>query len=120
MASQILSWPNPLRLMYFTDNTSWLSLQANFKNIDCISPGFYRLSKDGTLAGQNQSAITDFAHARGIKVIPMIQNDPVLDNFNQIIGNQARSNALIEAIAQQVINHNFEGIHIDFENLNAT
>ncbi len=119
MASQVLSWPNPLRLVYFTDHSSWLSLQANFKNIDGISPGFYRLSRDGALAGQNQPAITDFARARGIKVIPMIQNDPVLDNFNQIIGNQARSNALIEAIAQQVINHNFEGIHIDFENLNA-
>src|SRR3712207_1089788 len=77
--------PIPQRWVYYVVGRSESSFQTNINQIDIVSPNFYRLTREGTIAGSNRPELTNQARARGIKVIPMIQNDPVKNDFNAIL-----------------------------------
>src|SRR4051812_47848552 len=87
--------PIPLRWFYFVNGKSNDSLQANYQNIDVISPDYYRLQSDGTIRGTNRTDVTTFAHSKGIKVVPMIQNDPTKDNFNKLLSDPAKFKSIL-------------------------
>lgn len=112
--------PIPLRWFYFVNGKSNASLQANYQNIDVISPDYYRLQSDGTIRGSNRADVTTFARSKGIKVVPMIQNDPTKDDFNRLLSDPDKFKGIIDNIEQQVVINNYDGYQIDFEDLNST
>jgi spore germination protein YaaH len=111
--------PIPIRWGYYVNGKSYDSFMANVTNLDYLSPNFYRLSSQGTITGSNRPDVTNYARAKGVKVIPIIQNDPVKDDFNKILGDANKSTAIINTIDNLIYNNNFDGIHIDFEDLNS-
>ncbi len=111
--------PIPLRWFYFVNGNSNASLQANYQNIDVISPDYYRLQNDGTIRGANRTDVTTFAHSKGIKVVPMIQNDPTKDNFNKLLSDPVKFKSILDTIEQQVIINSYDGYQVDFEDLNS-
>ncbi len=111
--------PIPIRWMYYVSGKSYDALQANASNIDIISPNFYRLARDGSISGSNRPDVTNFARAKGIKVIPMIQNDPTTTDFNQLLSDPAKVKSVLDTIERQVYDNNYDGYQVDFEDLNA-
>lgn len=111
--------PIPIRWMYYVSGKSLPSLQANAANIDVISPDYYRLQSDGTIRGNNRPDVTNFARAKGIKVVPMIQNDPTKDDFNKLMSDQNKVNSILDTIAKQIQDNLYDGYQVDFEDLNA-
>ncbi len=110
--------PIPLRFMYYVGGKSYDALVANAANIDIISPDFYRLQDDGTIRGYNHTEVTSFARSKGIKVVPMIQNDPDKDNFNKLLSDPAKFKNILDTIEGQVVANNYDGYQVDFEDLN--
>jgi spore germination protein len=111
--------PIPLRWFYFVNGRSNAALLANYNNIDIISPDFYRLQADGTIRGSNRADVTNFARSKGIKVVPMIQNDPSKDDFNKLLSDPVQFKSIIDTIEKQVVENNYDGYQIDFEDLNS-
>jgi spore germination protein len=111
--------PIPLRWFYFVNGKSNAALLANYKNIDVISPDFYRLQNDGTIRGSNKPDVTNFARSKGIKVVPMIQNDPSKDDFNKLLADPVKFKSILDTIEKQVVDNNYDGYQIDFEDLNT-
>ncbi len=107
----------PLRWMYYVNSRSLESLKANAGNIDVISPDYYRLNVDGTIRGSNRSDVTNYARASGIKVIPMLQNDPTKDAFNKILSDPLKLKNILDTIELQIFSNNYDGYQIDFEDL---
>jgi spore germination protein YaaH len=111
--------PIPLRWFYFVNGKSNTALQANYQNIDVISPDFYRLQSDGTIRGSNKPDVTNFAHSKGIKVVPMIQNDPAKDDFNKLLSDPPTFKNILDTIEKQVVDNGYDGYQVDFENLTS-
>ncbi len=111
--------PIPLRWFYFVNGRSNTALLANYNNIDIISPDFYRLQDDGTIRGSNRTDVTSFARSKGIKVVPMIQNDPSKDDFNKLLADPVKFKSILDTIEKQVVENNYDGYQIDFEDLNT-
>ena len=112
--------PIPIRWMYYVNGVSDASLKANYSQIDIVSPNFYRLKSDGSVQGNINADVTTFAHSKGIKVVPMIQNDPVTDDFNKILSDSTKVKNILDTIEQQIVANNFDGFQVDFENLNLS
>ncbi len=112
--------PIPIRWMYFVNGRSNDSFAANASLIDIVSPNFYQLKADGSVRpiGVDQSSITSFAHSKGVKVVPMIQNDSTKDDFNKLFSDPVKVKSMLDAIESQVVAYNYDGFQIDFEDLN--
>ena len=110
--------PIPVRWMYYVSGRSEESFRANLKNIDIVSPNFYQLKSDGSVNGNVHTDLVALAHANGIKVVPMIQNDSTKDDFNKLLSDPAKFKNILDAIDQQVQLYGYDGFQIDFEDLN--
>ncbi len=118
MSSILTPWPQPLRWTYTVGDRSWASLQANIGNVDVVSPNFFRLSQTGQVTGGDQPNLTKLVRSHNLRLVPMIQNDPLRDAFNAIMSNSAQRQNIVNAIVAQVQNLNLDGIQVDFETLN--
>ncbi len=111
--------PIPLRWMYYVSGKSYDSLLANAGNIDVVSPNYFRLSGNGTVYGSDKPDVTAFARGRNIKIVPMIQNDPVQGEFNALLADPNKVKSIIDTIDRQIFENGYDGYQVDFEDLTA-
>lgn len=96
------------------DYVKHIDEEAKNSNLDVVSPNFYKINNDEeeTL---NSSAIrqglVDEMHKRGIRVVPILQND--WDN-NLTLKN---IDTYVEILASDVTEYKYDGINIDLENI---
>ncbi len=113
----------PIRWAYYVRTASSLeSFRANVDSLSMISPYYFVLKADGTIGGSDQSEITQLAHSRGVKVIPMLQNDQYTaakDVLHNLLVDPNKVRQMVDAIDYQVFTYGYDGYHIDFENVLA-
>lgn len=103
--------------IYFGNSSAYTSsIDRTRGSLDEVSPSYFDLNGDGTLALTN-AANADFVqqlHARGIRVVPFLSN-----HWNRTLGRAALNNraALAKALALAVSDLKLDGIHVDLENL---
>jgi spore germination protein YaaH len=108
--------------------TSWdtvnalASFHAHAGQMDEVSPFWYSVDRDGTLdpyAGARDASLVQFAHARGILVIPTVSNNFDPDRVHRILNDPNLRALHIGALTKEVQRYGYDGIDIDYENLYA-
>ncbi len=104
---------------YIRTQTSLDSLKQNINNLDAVSPYYFGLNKSGQITGNDQPEVTNLLKSKGVKVLPMLQNNAALDEFHALISRPDQVKNIIDQIDYLVWANGYDGFHIDFENLNA-
>ncbi len=97
--------------------------EAFYNNRDLyevISPFWFNAEADGTLSakgGARDQNLIAQSHASGIKVLPTITNNFSLDKTNIILASPTSILHHIDVIMQEVMDNNYDGIDIDYENV---
>lgn len=107
--------------------TSWsdsdqtiASFEANKDLLDEISPFWYGVNSNGSLAadgGARDRKLVEIAHANNVLVIPTIHNITTYDTVTGILTNPSRRSRHVELIVAEVLEYNYDGIDIDYESL---
>lgn len=110
-----------LRWGYYVtyDTGSLASLQANIAQLDVVSPYFYHLTPSGTIKEFDEPETTAYLKQQGVLVLPIIQNESRWDDFRATVGTPQQRSVIIERIVELVESKGYDGIHIDFEAINA-
>ncbi len=99
---------------------SLTSLRANVDNLTHVSPFYYALKWDGTIdARDEQPETTAFLRSRGVRILPMIKNHPTYDAFHDLIDTPEEQDRIVDALVNLVLTKGYDGIHIDWEGVNA-
>jgi spore germination protein YaaH len=118
-ASTLLRWG----YYVYYDQDSLVSFRANVSQLDIVSPYFYHLTPSGTIKTQGDPAtnqeVLDIARANGLKVLPLIQNESKWDDFRTTIETPEKQAAIVQLLVDLVGENGYDGIHIDFEAVNA-
>lgn len=114
--------PTTLRWAYYVtySDTSLTSLRANVGHLDGVIPYFYNLNADGSIKDLTNATALSVMRQAGVKIIPMITNIARWDDFHNSMASPDQREGAAQRIADLVINNNYDGIHIDFEALNAS
>lgn len=113
----------PVRWAYYMRTASSLeSVRANIDSLTMISPYYFVLKSDGTIAGSDQTEVTQLAKSRGVKVLPMLQNDQystAKEALHNLLVDPNKVRQMVDIIDAQVATYGYDGYHIDFENVLA-
>ncbi len=118
---------NPLHISAWMP-TSWdgdaarASFDAHMDSLSVISPFWYGVHKDGTLAvfeGARDARLVRQAQDAGILVIPSISNQYDGESLHAILNDPALSTFHRQAIVAETTRYGYDGIDLDYENLAA-
>ncbi len=122
--------PNTGRLQVFGSIPYWDQPRAiamfkkHVDDFDAITVFWYRLDANGIIgkytSAKEDQALIDFAHARGVKVLPLIANLPDSGEWDanrveKVINSPEARAAHIAAIMELVNRKGFDGANIDYE-----
>jgi len=110
-----------LRWGYYVtyDSGSLVSMQANIDQLDIVAPYFYHVTPSGTIKEFDEPETTAYLKEQGVLVLPIIQNESRWDDFRATVETAEKRAAIIDRIVQLVETKGYDGIHIDFEAINA-
>lgn len=108
----------PLRWVYMVGSAIPPSLRDHASQIDVLAPAWFHATANGAITGNDSPAVTQFARAHGIKVVPIVSNA----DFNQgvahaLASDGARQTQLLDGLQWLVNNFGYDGVNIDFENV---
>ena len=97
-----------------TVDSSFQDLQAHYMEIGTVSPTYFEVQPDGTIAGQDDPLVTRWARLHGIKVEPRFHTEnPTAQHA--LLTDPAASAALAARIAAICALNGYDGANIDFE-----
>ncbi|MCA1602713.1 MAG: peptidoglycan hydrolase [Acidobacteria bacterium] len=117
-------------VVYWDQDRGFASVERNASALGTVSPWWYSLNWSGEVVRQH-NGITEIDHktvaslrARNIKIIPTIANhrDGWWDNevVGSVLGDPDRVRAHVRGIVDLVVRQGYDGIDVDYENLNST
>lgn len=116
--------PAPVRWAYYvpSDPASRASLEAHIGEIDVLSPAWFQMDAQGRIsasAEDHRPSIVRMAKERGVLVLPMVVNGPRYADLHPLLADPARRRAAIAGLVRTVEAEGYDGIHIDFEAIDA-
>lgn len=106
------------------DINSEQSLTKNIDSIDVLIPQWFRLNSDLELESNIQTEIGDLAKKNDVKVVPLINNETNgewdQETIHRLLNSPEDQNELINNLHSQIKKHGYDGINIDFENINKS
>ena len=108
-----------VRWAYYVPNDprSYRSLQAAHGYLDIVSPDAWRLQPDGSITSRVQPAVVAQMRAWGLKVVPMVAKWSWNDKMHGFFASSAARNRAAARLADLVVSGDYDGIHIDIENI---
>lgn len=112
--------PAFLRWAYYIpdDPDSQESLQANLGSLDVVSPAYFTIDGSGNVVGKDRPSVDAQIHAKHVKILPMLQNTPIWDDFHPFISDSDWVDKTVAKIVSLVNTYNYDGIQIDLEAIN--
>jgi spore germination protein len=108
----------PLRWVYMVGANIPQSLREHADQIDVLSPAWFHANANGNIYGNDSPAVTQFAKAHGIKVVPIVANGEFQESVaHALVSDGNRQTALLDGLQWMVNNFGYDGVNIDFENL---
>jgi len=101
-------------------DAAWDSFRTNKDRMHTLSPFWYHVAEDGTLKpmrGARDQALIAEAREAGLTVIPTIANSYNRALIHTILSDEALATRHRLAIVREVVENNYDGIDIDYENL---
>ncbi|MHC1716732.1 MAG: glycosyl hydrolase family 18 protein [Candidatus Dojkabacteria bacterium] len=99
------------------------SLKNNLTILDTVNPVLYSIKKDGTLESRKASTsniqeLSDISKTEGIKIVPTIGSYDY-ESINSLLKNATTYTKNISSIIAEVEKYNFDGIDLDFEQVES-
>ena len=103
-----------------SDGRSFLDLQRHYTQIGTLYPTYFDCdSRDGSVKGDDNPAITSWAQLRRIRVLPRFNcQEPEL--LHRVLTDPVTRDSTIAALVELVRRNGYDGINLDFENGAAT
>ena len=101
------------------DTTSWMSLQAHADALDYVALQVVSPDACGNIATQDDLTLLEFAHSRGIGVLPSIFTSNRWLN-HQILTSEAASSRLVQQLTDYVVEEGYDGLDVDLEDVEPT
>ena len=99
---------------------SLTSLRAHVDSLTHVSPFYYTLGAGGAIdLKEEQPETTRFLRSRGVAIVPMIKNSATYDAFHALLDTPEERDRLVADLVRLVETRDYDGIHIDFEGVNA-
>lgn len=99
-------------------NDKVLSLIANTKGVNTISPTWYSLSdNDGNISSLANKSYVNYCHQMGIEVWGLVDNFSDEVNTFEVLSYTSKRENLINQLIASAIEYQLDGINIDFEEL---
>ena len=93
---------------------SFQDLQAHYRQVATVSPTYYHLERNLSLAGQDDPLVTGWARQHDIAVEPRIETlDPVTQHA--LLASAVNRHALVARLSTLVATYGYDGVNIDFE-----
>ncbi len=108
-------------IAYWDIKRGFNTAQENKEEIDSVSPVWFYTNADGSISKRNPSTYEEYVekiHNNNQKIIPTITNSSA-EELSQIINNEKILEFHIDQITALAQDYNFDGIDIDYENLNG-
>lgn len=103
----------------YADNSK-ASLEANLDQLDIVAPYYYHLTPNGSLKEFDEPETTATIRANSnAKILPIVQNEARWDDFTTAMKTPEQRQAVVELLVELVERKSYDGIHIDFEAINA-
>lgn len=107
---------------YFSENATAPNREGEvIEGVNVVSPSFFYINSEGEFkanVGIKGEQYIKWAHENGYKVWPMVSNAIAGKNTtSEIMNDYNLRKQLIENIIKACIEHNLDGINIDFENM---
>ena len=107
---------------YFSEYGSAPNRTGKIQGVNVVSPTFITLTRLGKGAvekniGNAGIAYIKWAHDNGYKVWPSISNNSLKDTTSEIVNDYKLREKFINNILDIVVEYNFDGINLDFENI---
>ena len=97
------------------------SFTNNAEIFATISPFWYSAQEDGSIEKRGEimnEAMNAAAEDKGVKIVPSITNNFDKDSkLSKLLKNDDSTNRHVGVIVNEVVNNNYDGIDIDYENL---
>jgi len=106
---------------YWDENRGFEIVSQNSKQLNSVSPTWFYVNVDGTLTERNPGLFAGkvaIAHKNNVTIIPTISN-PSSTKLSVILNDTGLRTKHINEIITKVETYNFDGIDIDYENLEA-
>ncbi|MHB8621341.1 MAG: glycosyl hydrolase family 18 protein [Chloroflexota bacterium] len=96
------------------------SLVAHPGDIDVLAPAWFHLDAAGNVQGHDVPAVSAFARAHGIKLVPVVTNGSFSPSVaHRLVSNGATQTRMLDGLQWLVRTYNYDGVNIDFENVPA-
>ncbi|MBV9213676.1 MAG: hypothetical protein JOZ25_08535, partial [Actinobacteria bacterium] len=97
-----------------TTDASFADFRAHYQEIGTVYPTYFNCAPDATWVGQDDPLVTQWAQARGVKVLPRMncQNSALLD---QVLNDANLRSQWIDNIVSLVQANGYDGTILDFE-----
>lgn len=97
------------------------SLEENLDQLDIVSPYYYHLTPNGSLKEFDEPDTTALIRSNSnARILPIIQNESRWDDFTTTMKTPEQRQDVVELLVELVETKNYDGIHIDFEAVNAS
>jgi len=106
-------------LVWWDQDNGFESIQNYGKYVYSVSPFWYELTIDGeieTFSGAEDAEIIDYLKENDIKILPIISNEFERDRLADILQVETKKQEHIEALS--LLAENYDGISLNYENLN--
>lgn len=113
--------PTRIRWGYYVpwDADSLESLRNQIHNLDIVSPYRYQLRSDDTFDRLEAPEAMQVMRESGARIVPLVSNNLRWDAFTEQMEDEERQDQIVERLADLVLENDYDGIHIDFEAINA-
>ena len=110
---------------YFSEYAKAPTRTEKIKGINVVSPTFISLVDEGrgeinVNIGESGRKYIEWAHNNNYKVWPTVSNNSYKNTTSEILNDYKLREKLINDIVKLAIEYNFDGINIDFENINGS
>ncbi len=111
----------PLAHFYYVDDAAaFRSLEQNVDSIGLLSPAWIVVGADGNVRTSVDPKVAQLAAAHGIAVMPIVMNgDFDVAVLRAVLRDEGSRAALAGKLARVALAEGFDGMQLDFENLEA-
>jgi cellulose synthase/poly-beta-1,6-N-acetylglucosamine synthase-like glycosyltransferase/spore germination protein YaaH/peptidoglycan/xylan/chitin deacetylase (PgdA/CDA1 family) len=109
---------------WYANSPSYKSLVQYGRNLNLVFPEWYFIKPDGGLDARADAQGLAVMRKYGMKIVPMLSNfNSSIKNFdgkliNELLHNEQKQELLIRQLADTLTSNQFNGINIDFEEIN--
>lgn len=114
----------PINLVWHTvsssdDNTKIADVLSHTKGVNVVSPSWFSLKNTkGNIQSFASKDYVDYCHNHGVEVWGMLSNEISSVDITELLTHTSSRHNLVNQLVASALQYNFDGININFENLN--